>query len=156
MKARCVSWLNRFWDFLLDCLSLRKLRVNNLLWLLLMYGCRLRTPRTQFYKCTQLPLGLVGLLTCLNASRLAVQFCMIFFFRVLFKNTQEFSNFLYTVPQPKPTEVIAKAPTVFNWCSDLSRIPYGLVYWVYGMMVGCLTTSVPLEWLSCCNLVTVE
>lgn len=100
--------------------------------------------------------GITHVSECLQACCSVLYDYYYFFLRVLFKNTQEFSSFLYTVPQPKPTEVIAKAPTVFNWRSDLSRIPYGLVYWVCGVMVGCLTTSVPLEWLSCCNLVTME
>lgn len=32
-----MSWLNSLLDFLLGCPSVRNLRVNNLLWLLLMY-----------------------------------------------------------------------------------------------------------------------
>jgi len=64
---------------------------------------------------------------CLNACRLAAQFCVIIFFRLLFKNTQELSNFLYAVPQPKPAEVFGKL-TVFNRHLDLSHVPYGLVY----------------------------
>ena len=122
-----MSWLSVLWDFLLDWLSVRTLRVNNLLCLLLMYRCSLHTPRTQFYKCTWVPLGLVGLLTCLRACRLAAQFYMIvvvFFFRILFKNTQELSNFLYTVPQLKPTEVTGKTPTVFELA--FRSIPYSL------------------------------
>lgn len=96
------------------------------------------------------PLGL-GDDSCLNACRLAAQFYMIgifFFFRILFKNTQELSNFLYMVPQPKPTEVTGKTPTVFSWHSDLSRVPYGLGY--CKCLWECVTISVLLEGLSCC------
>lgn len=96
-----------------------------------------------------------GLLMCLSACRLAAQFCMIIFFRLLFKNTQELSNFLYAVPQPKPAEVFGK-PLVFSKHSGLSHVPYGLLYLLGTVVVGCLTVLVVLYRLSCCDLGTVE
>lgn len=57
--------------------------------------------------------GITHVSECLQACSSVLYDFFFFFLRILFKNTQELSNFLYTVPQPKPTEVIGKTPTVF-------------------------------------------
>lgn len=131
----------------LEWLSVGKPRVNGLLCQLLVQGCGAHTPHTGS-SCTN----------ALVSERLQACSSVLCdwgaFFRILFKNTQELSNFLYMVPLPKPTEVTGKTPTGFSWHSDLSRVPYGLGY--CECLWGCVTISVLLEGLSCCTSVTME